>query len=179
MPDDSPTAAPRRGRPRKFSAPSRPVTLTLPLDVIAVLAAVDGDLSRAVVRIAQPRLARRPHPPAELARFGRRSVIVVNPSRTLERRTGVGLVPLPDGRALISFEAATTPAALELRIADALEDPRLPKADRAIFEAVAAILKAARRSGAVMMRQPSIIVFEGRSPRPKAGKPIVHPAGRR
>ncbi len=70
---------PRRGRPRKFTAPSRAVTLTLPENVLAALDALDHDLSRAVVRIAQPELAKRPHPPAEVATFGRRGVIVVNP----------------------------------------------------------------------------------------------------
>jgi hypothetical protein len=96
--------APRRGRPRKFARPSRAVTLTLPKEVIDALTAIDADLSRAVVRVTQPEMAKRPHPPAELAAFGRRAVIVVNPSRTLERRTGVVLVPLSDGRALISFD---------------------------------------------------------------------------
>ena len=94
----------RRGRPRKFQAPSRAVTLTLPEHVIDALGAIDPDLSRAVVRLTQPELAKRPHAPAELAAFGQRAVIVVNPTRTLEQRTGISLVPLPDGRALISFE---------------------------------------------------------------------------
>jgi hypothetical protein len=156
--------APRRGRPRKFIGPSRSVTLTLPLHVISALTAVDADLSRAVVRIAQPELARRPHPPAELAMFGRRAVIVVNRTRTLERRTGVALVPLPDGRALISFDRPTTPAALELMIADALEDQHLPAADRAVFEAIVNILKGARRASDVSLRQSNIIVLEGRKP---------------
>lgn len=160
--------APRRGRPRKFTSPSRAVTLTLPLHVIAALSAVDADLSRAVVRIAQPELARRPHPPAELATFGRRAVIVVNPTRTLERRTGVELVPLPDGRALISFDQPTTPAALELMIADALEDQQLPAADRAVFEGIVNILKGARRDGDVSLRQSNIIVLEGRRRRLKS-----------
>lgn len=155
-------AARRRGRPRKFLSASRPVTLTLPVEVIDALSAVDADLSRAVVRLAQPELARRPHPPAELASFGNRAVIVVNPSRTLEKRTGVGLVPLPDGRALITFDRSVTPAALELMIADALEDPALPPADRAIFDGLAGILRTSRRSRAVELRQPSLIVFEGR-----------------
>jgi len=159
------TVPARRGRPRKFVGPSRPVTLTLPLDVIDALSAVDVDLSRAIVRVAQPDLARRPHPPAELATFGRRAVIVVNPSRTLEERTGVDLVPLPDGRALISLEDATTPAGLELKIADALEDRRLRRADRHIFEAIAAILKSARRSTEVVLLRRNIIVLESRRTR--------------
>jgi hypothetical protein len=49
-------------------------------------------------------------------------VIVVNPSRTLEKRTGVELLHMPDGRALISFDQPMTIAGLELLIADALED---------------------------------------------------------
>src|SRR4051794_33832986 len=53
----------RRGRPRKFTRPSRRVALTLPEDVIASLQAVDPDLSRAVARTALPSIehaARRP-----------------------------------------------------------------------------------------------------------------------
>jgi hypothetical protein len=158
----SKSVAPRRGRPRKFTSPSRPVTLTLPLDVIDALSAIDADLSRAIVRIAQPELARRPRRAAELATFGRRAVIIVNPTRTLERRTGVGLVPLPDGRALISFDQPTTPAALELMIADALEDRGLPTGDREVFEGIVHILKSARRDSDVSLRQSNIIVLEGR-----------------
>jgi hypothetical protein len=166
MPHPEQSVSARRGRPRKFGGPSRPVTLTLPLDVIDALSAVDADLSRAIVRMAQPERARRLHPPAELATFGRRAVIVVNPSRRLEERTGVDLVPLPDGRALISLEDATTPAGLELKIADALEDRRLRGADRRIFEAIADILKSARRSTEVVLLRRNIIVLEGRRGRP-------------
>ena len=51
---------PRRGRPRKFRSPSRAVTLTPPEDVLRVLGGVDCDLSRAVVRVVQPEMARQP-----------------------------------------------------------------------------------------------------------------------
>jgi hypothetical protein len=160
--------APKRGRPRKFTAPSRPVTLTLPDHVIKALAAMDPDLSRAIVRLAQPMLADRPHAPAELATFGRHSVIVVHPSRTLEKRTGVELVHMPDGRALISFDQAMTIAGLELLLEDALEDVSLPDADREIFDAIGSILKSARRSDTVVLLQRNIIVLETR----RAAAPI-------
>src|SRR3954469_19584520 len=143
-----------RGRPRKFPGPSRAVTLTLPVQVLDALSAIDPDISRAVVKVAQPELSRRRRPPAELAVFGRRSVIVITPSRTLERRMGVELVPLPDGRALISFDRSMTPAALELRINDALEDVSLPQGDREIFGGIADILRKARRSADVVLKQP-------------------------
>jgi hypothetical protein len=160
--------APRRGRPRKFSRPSRAVTLTLPEEVIKALTTVDPDLSRAVVRVTQPELAKRPHPPAELAAFGRHAVIIVNPSRTLERLTGVMLVPLPDGRALISFDDPRTIAELELQIQDLLEDPRVEAVDKGIFEGVSAILREARRDHGVAVRRRNIIVLEkvnGQRPR--------------
>lgn len=156
------TLSPRRGRPRKFTGPSRAITVTLPIPVIEALERIDADLSRAVVRLTQPELAKRPHPAAELAAFGRRAVIVVNPTRTLEDRTGVDLVPLPDGRALISFDQPTTIAGLELGIEDAIEDRRLSSRDRAIFKAVLDILKTARRSGDVAVLQRSIIMLESR-----------------
>jgi CRP-like cAMP-binding protein len=161
------SVAPRRGRPRKFSGPSRPVTLTLPVETIEALTALDSDLSRAVVRIAQPEVRRR-HAAAELVTFGRRAVIIVNASRALERRIGVDLVPLPGGRALIAFEEPTTPDALELRIEDALDDPGLSRADRETFEAILEILKTARRSGEVALLRRNIIVLEGRR-RPRPG----------
>lgn len=172
---DSPVnpLGPRRGRPRKFLAPSRAITLTLPEHVIDALGAVDPDLSRAVVRLTQPELRKRPHAPAELAHFGQRAVIVVNPTRTLEQWTGVSLVPLPDGRALISFERPRTIAEVELTIADAIADHRLSRTDQATFKAIEEILRAARRSKDVTLQQRSIIVLESRRrPRSPSPRPV-------
>src|SRR5262245_41458780 len=152
--------APRRGRPRKFAAPSRAVTLTLPEHVLDALTSIDSDLSRAVVRLAQPALRKRPHPPAELATFGRRAVIVVNPTRTLEKQAGVVLVPLSDGRALIAFDETTTPARFELTIQDELEGSRLPPADARVCARIRALLKEARRSESMVLRQRNIMVIE-------------------
>ncbi len=156
------TLRPRRGRPRKFLGSSRAITLTLPEQVIAALRGIDEDLSRAVVRLAQPQMKKQPHAPAELAAFGRRAVIVVNPTRTLEERTGVGLIPLSDGRALISFEQTTTIEQLELMLWDAVDNRGLPAEDQRVFEAVAQILRSARRSDAVALRQRNIILLESR-----------------
>lgn len=154
------TPAPRRGRPRKFSQPSRPVTLTLPESVIESLGEVDRDISRAIVRLAQSDEAREPRPPAELVQFGRRAVIVVTPTRTLEKRTGVVLVPLSDGRALISFDGSMTPAGLELTIQDALDEHDLPADDSRVFESIRDLLRDVRRSSSVRLRQQHIMVLE-------------------
>lgn len=151
---------PRRGRPRKFAQPSRAVTVTLPDAVIRTLETIDRDLSRAIVRIAQPKVASRRCPPAELVMFGRRAVIVVNSTKTLEQRTGVVLIPLSDSRSLISFDESMTPARLELMVQDALDEHELPEEDRQVFESIRDMLKEARRSASVNLRQQHIMLLE-------------------
>jgi len=151
---------PRRGRPRKFAQPSRAVTLTLPDAVIETLETIDHDLSRAVVRLAQAGAGKGTHPPAELVSFGRRAVIVVNPTTTLEQRTGVVLVPFPDGRALICFDGSITPARLELLLRDALDEHDLPDEDGEVFESIMALLKDVRRSSTVRLKQQNIMLLE-------------------
>lgn len=155
----------RRGRPRKFAAPSRAVTLTLPEHIIEALGTVDPDLSRAVVRVTErtqaPRASRRKvAKAAELTQFGRHAVIVVSPTPTLAARTGVELVPLPDGRALIAFPRQNTIADLELKIEDALDDAKLSAADESTFRSILEILRDARRSAEVSLLQRSIIILE-------------------
>jgi hypothetical protein len=155
----------RRGRPRKFQSPSRAITLTLPESVLGVLSSIHQDISRAVVHLAQRRSAGRPKPLAELSVFGRHAVITVRPTPSLEKRAGVQLVPLPDGRAMISFEQPQTIAELELTLQDALEDKDLVGDDRAVFESIIAILKDARRSRDVILHRRNIIVLESNGTR--------------
>jgi hypothetical protein len=155
---DSPRQS-RRGRPRKFRGPSRAITLTLPEDTIAALQAMDRDISRAVVRAIQP-LARVPPPaPVEVAAYGDRAVIIVSENRSLRERTGVELVPLPDGRGLISFDERLSISDFELRIRDALADLTLDRNDRTVFETLANILKTARRDDEVGVQLRSIVVL--------------------
>jgi len=151
--------AARRGRPRKFSRPARAITLTLPEDTITTLRAIDRDLGRAIVRVVQPLEKEPPRLSAELATFGNKSVILVAPSRALTERTGAELVPLADGRALITFDDQTTVPQFELRLLDALADPTLPPEERATFSAVAEILGTTRRSQRSEVRQRNIIVL--------------------
>jgi hypothetical protein len=156
----------RRGRPRKFARPARAVTLTLPEDVIAALHAIDADPGRAVVRLVEPHLTDRPRAPAELTTFGNQAVIVVPRSAQLGARTGVELVPLSDGRALIAFDDTLSVPQIELRVADAMGDPDLAPADRALFEALGTILRDARLSESVVVRQRNIIVVQRTRRRP-------------
>jgi hypothetical protein len=139
--------------------PSRAVTLTLPEDIVHALRSIDEDLSRAVVRIAQPLVAAAPSPSAEVVDFGERAVIVVPWNRELRDRTGLELIPLPDGRALIAFGDRLSASELELRLGDALADPALTGDDRTMFEELAAILARVRRSDSESMLLRNIIVL--------------------
>ncbi|MGE0443638.1 MAG: hypothetical protein AB7P99_00310 [Vicinamibacterales bacterium] len=151
--------ASRRGRPKKFGRPSRAVTLTLPTDVIAALNAVDTDLSRAIVRVAESLPPGAKRGPAELAPYGNRAIITVPNSRSLKERTGIELVPLSDGRALISFDQRLTVSQIELRLLDALADGTLEASERDVFEALARILREARQAPDVELRERQIIVL--------------------
>jgi hypothetical protein len=160
--------SPHRGRPRKFGRPAQPVTITLPDDVVRALRTADPDLSRAIVRLAEatgsPLMQR---PPVELTHFGRSAVIVVTPKKGIERLPGVELVPLPDGRALISLDRQTSVAEFEVMVRDALDTDGVPPPERAVLEALADILRTARRSRTLGLRERSIIVLESENTRTK------------
>ena len=100
----------RRGRPQKFGRPARAVTLTLPEDVIAALS---GHRRRpeprrgASCRSRSWRMSSRvrwPSSPSTATAPSSSS----SRSPALGRIPGVTLVPLPDGRALISLDESMT-----------------------------------------------------------------------
>jgi len=154
------TFANRRGRPRKFSRPARAVTLTLPEDIIATLKLIDADISRAIVRTIEPLVPGSPRPAAELTPFGDRAVIVVTPSRELRDRTGVELLPLSDGRALMALDDQLSVSQFELRLRDALADTTLEHPERETFEALAQILRETRQRNGSAIHERSIIVLD-------------------
>ena len=157
----------RRGRPQKFGRPSRAVTLTLPEDVITALTGVDDDLSRAVVRLSQPLAADVVHrPAAELSKYGHSAVIVVKPLVALGRIPGVTLVPLPDGRALISLDGTMSVHEFELKLQDAVgAHTGLTPRERSLMVSIGDILKSARQEKNVTVHQRRIIVLQASRPR--------------
>ena len=166
--------SPHRGRPRKFGRPAQPVTVTLPDDVVRALRTVDPDLSRAIVRLAETsRSSLVQRPPVELAHYGHSAVIIVTPGKGIGRLPGVELVPLPDGRALISLDRQTGVAEFEVMVRDALDTDEVPPAERTILEALADILRAARRSRTLSLRERSIIVLESESTRSRNRRAAV------
>jgi hypothetical protein len=161
----------RRGRPQKFGRPSRAVTLTLPEDVIAALSTLDSDLGRAVVRMSQPLGAEPPaRPPAELSQHRDRAVIIVKSGEILERIAGVTLVPLPDGRALISLDESTSIYEFELNVRDAVSETGISARERSLLQSIVEILTAARQRSGLVAQRRSIIVLQ--STRQRRGRKV-------
>lgn len=149
------------GRPRKFGRPSRAVTVTLPEDVLARLGALDADLGRAIVMLVERSGARlRAVARAAIASYGNRAVITVTPVNALKRITGVQLVPIGNGRALISLEHPHSIPELELGLGDALERGDVRESERQTLQALADILRHARRSRRIVLEERTIIVLE-------------------
>ena len=167
MSERLPTAA-HRGRPPKYGRPSRAVTVTLPEDVLDRLSAVDADLGRAIVTVAErdrtPR-RRQPAGPAEIASYGRHAVILVTPLKVLKRLPGVELVPVGNGRCLISLDRTSSIPQLELVIRDALERVDGHRAERDVLLAIAELLRKARISRGLTLEERTIIVLESRQAR--------------
>jgi len=155
------------GRPPKYGRPSRAVTLTLPEDVLARLGAVDADLGQAIVKLVEDRPVLRQHVrrSAELSSYGNHAVILVTPVKTLKRLAGVQLVPVGNGRALISLESPHAIPQLELDLREALDRPDVGSPERQTLEALAEILREARLSRRVHLEQRTIIVLESKRQR--------------
>jgi hypothetical protein len=157
------------GRPRKFGRPSRAVTVTLPEDVLTRLGGLDADLGRAIVTLVERKAARvRSVEPAEIASYGNHAVIVVRPVNALKRIAGVLLVPIGNGRALISLERARSIPEFELGVGDALVRDDVTQLERRTLEGIAEILKQTRRSRSVTVKQRTIIVLETKRQRRRA-----------
>jgi hypothetical protein len=157
------TPRPGPGRPRKYGRPSHAVTITLPEDVLIRLRSLDVDLGRAIVTLVERQSTSRSHvfAPAEIAPYGNHAVIVVDQMKALKRLPGVQLVPTGNGRALISLDQPNSIPRLELNVRDAIDSDITDK-ERQTLEALAAILRNARSSRGVSLKERSIIVLESR-----------------
>jgi hypothetical protein len=143
------------------------VTLTLPEDVLDRLGAVHADVGQAIVNLVEDRPAPRVHGrrAAELASYGNHAVIVVTPVKALTRLAGVQLIPVGNGRALISLQAPNSIPQLELHLRDAMEGARTGHPERQTLDAIAGILRQARLSRSVRLEERTIIVLESKRQR--------------
>jgi hypothetical protein len=160
-------SAQRRGRPRKYGRPATAVTVTLPDDVLTRLSSIHADVGSAIVNLVERRLpARLPSiRAAEVSRYGNRAVIIVTPSRALRRLAGVQLVPVGDGRALISLSPSTSIPSLELQVRDAIEQLPATDRDRHGLQLLADILRRSRGTRGLTSEARTIIVLASKQKR--------------
>jgi len=157
------------GRPRKFGRPSRSVTVTLPEDVLTRLAGIDADLGRAIVALVERRRTYvRTVKPAEISSYGSHAVIIVTPVQALKRIGGVQLVPIGNGRALISLERTQSIPGFELELVDALARGPVSELERQTLGAIVEILRQTRRSRRSVLEARTIIVFQTKRQRRRA-----------
>ena len=160
-------STPRLGRPRKYGRPARAVTVTLPEDVLGRLASVHADIGSAIVHLVERRTRERKGriPSAELTRYGNHAVILVKPILSLRRLPGVHLVPVGDGRALISLTPSMSIPALELQVRDVVERLSKTHPDREVMRTLASILRRGRGAGDLTSEARTIIVLATRAGR--------------
>ena len=149
------------GRPRKYGRPARAVTVTLPEDTLARLSAIHADVGTAIVNLVERKVPLRVSPirSAEVTRYGNRAVILVTPSASLRKLRGVQLVPVGDGRALISLASSTSISSLELQVRDALEQMTAQHREREGLQSLADILRRSRGPRGLTSEARTIIVL--------------------
>jgi hypothetical protein len=141
--------------------------MTLPEDVLVRLRALDPDLGSAIVRLVQRngRPRERAVRLTEVAAYGSRAVLIVTMAKSLKRLPGVQLVPIGNGRALISLEHPNSIAQFELNVRDAAAFGQMNSIERRTLEGVSEILQEARRSPSVTLAERTIIVLQSKRQR--------------
>ena len=92
-------------------------------------------------------------------------MIIVTPSQALRRLRGVQLVPVGNGRALISLSSATSISSLELQVRDALERMDPENREREGLQLLADILRRSRGSRGLASEARTIIVLAPKAKR--------------
>ena len=115
----------RKGRPPKFQEPRRPVTVTLPESTLAKLEAINPDRAQAIVQATDAAMLPKAsgHKRVELVEvMPGLGVIIVGPSRYLQKIKWLRLVQLAPMRYLLVVPSGTAIDSLEVAIIDLLEN---------------------------------------------------------
>lgn len=135
----------------KFGRPTRPLSVSLPSDVIDWLETVDPDPAWAIVALYEKAKHRPPGggsaAPADLVQLpGKRALILVTPD-AFDDLDGVAVIRLSDGRGFLALDAGKGYADLELAVADKLDSVQLPPARREALTEIRRQLRDWRQSG--------------------------------
>ena len=153
----------KRGRPLKFGRPTRPLSISLPDDVIEWLESLDPDPAWAIVSLFEKARTRHvpgaPRVPAELVQLpGKRALILVAPD-VFDGLQGVSVIRLSDGRGFLALQAGKGYADLELAVVDQIDAPGVSPERRRTLTEIRKTLRDWRQSGLVFESR-SILVVE-------------------
>ncbi len=141
------------GRPRKFQEPSHPVTVTLPDRTLQLLASIDHDRARAIVRATDLAVPNEV-PPQKLVEVVEVApgvgILVVPPSQILKRVRKLKLAEIAPSRYLLTIPTGTALAELEVAIHDILDElPETEARERAIVSELLTLFRRLRRADQV------------------------------
>ena len=141
----------RKGRPPKFQEPRRPVTVTLPESTLAKLAAINPDRAQAIVQATDAAMPRKAgaHKQVELVEVvPGLGVIIVGPSRYLQKIKWLRLVQLAPMRYLLVVPSGTAVDSLEVAIIDLLENlDQNEESEKATLEELRDMMRSLRLGG--------------------------------
>mgnify|MGYP005855085701 CR=1 FL=1 len=147
----------RAGRPRKFAAPSRPITVTLPEPTLEQLRTIHADRGQAIVtaaNLAAPAAAGD----AKLVELVRvapgQALIVIPPSRMLRTVAWLRLAEVAPARFLLTTAPDVPPERVEITLGDLItEARRTAPGEVALLQTLRDTLSELRRSHRLSMSQ--------------------------
>ena len=144
-----PRSGPLGGRPRKFSEPSRPVTVTLPDRTLDLLRAVDGDRALAIAKAVDAVAGGGATNGGAVKLVEVASglgLLVVPPNQSLRAVPWLRMIEVAPARFILVVDSGTTVEKLELALLDLIDDAReaLPH-EVPLLEALRAKVAALRR----------------------------------
>ncbi len=153
----------KRGRPLKFGRPTRPLSVSLPDDVVEWLETLDPDPAWAIVSLFEKARLRHtsatPRVGAELVQLpGKRALILVAPD-VFDGLAGVSVIRLSDGRGFLALQAGKGYADLELAVVDMIDAVNVSSERRKALVEIRKQLREWRQAGLVFEAR-SILVVE-------------------
>ncbi len=143
----------RGGRPRKFSEPSRPITVTLPDRTLRQLTQINNDRAKAIAKAVSMAVTEldTTSSAAEIIKTGSGvGLVMVGPSRYLKDVSGLRMVEIMPNRHLLTITSGTSPTSVEVELLDIIE--RVPPHDFAeigLLTKLAGILRSTRQSSRI------------------------------
>lgn len=152
------------GRPRKFSEPSRSVTLTLPQRTLSLLQWIDTDRARAIVKAVDGAVSdvKGARPQVEVLEMAPGTGLVVVPAHpSLNNVAWMKMIQIAPARYLLTVEPGTPIEKVEVSLMDLIDEAnRSAPQGVPMLETLRATLGKLRRDGKVSKAEVLLIDVE-------------------